>query len=289
MSPDNAASKPLVLQASEGRRGLRAACGRVIKSLIPSRYWIHLQARRAWNHQLQWLRAEGLLDLSKRFLESNGASVRHGPFAGMRYPVSSILNRHSVPFLLGSYESELHAVIDEALRTNYQLIVDVGCAEGYYAVGFALKGKSAVVAFDADARELKRCREMARLNNVEDRITLRSWCSSEELQDLTKGTRCFVLSDCEGYETELFDEATVLALRMSHVLVEIHGDAYEPLVERFSKTHSLQTFVASLRSAEDYPELGALNCDPARALSEYRPPGQRWLYARPHEVQGLPL
>jgi hypothetical protein len=43
-----------------------------------------------------------------------------------------------IPKLLGCYEAELHGVIACALNTTYDTIIDIGCAEGYYAVGLAL-------------------------------------------------------------------------------------------------------------------------------------------------------
>ena len=182
--------------------------------------------------------------------------------------------------LLGSYERELHQIIERALVTRYHAVVDVGSAEGYYAVGFALKGQSPVITFETDVRELKLCQEMARLNGVGDRVTVRRWCSPEALRVGVAGTRCFVLSDCEGYEKELFDEMTVKVLEQSDVLIELHDDAYQPLLERFSRTHTVQTIAASPRLASDYPELACLGEDAARAVAEYRLEGQRWLYAR---------
>ena len=148
-------------------------------------------------------------------------------------------------------------MIQAGLRFKYERVIDIGSAEGYYAVGFALKGRSPVVTFEADPRELELCQEMARVNNVEDRLTARGLCTPEGLRALTAGLRCFVLSDCEGYETELFDQPTVEALRRSEVLIEIHLDAYQPLFERFSKTHIVETFVAADRSGSQYPELPA--------------------------------
>ena len=261
---------------------MKAILARIIRFLLPEKYWAYIQSVRSRNYQLRWLKQSGLLDLAVRFANAKGSTVLHGPFAGMEYPPESIRGRHSVPMLLGSYECELHELIGAALSTKYQMVVDVGSAEGYYAVGFALKGKLPVVAFDADARELRLCKEMARLNNVE--ITARTWCSPASLRNLVAGSRCFILSDCEGYETELFDDSTVEALSRSSVLIEIHGEAYDPLVERFSKTHAIQTLVASGRSIADYPELECLGEQAPRALKEYRLEGQRWLYATPREL-----
>jgi predicted RNA methylase len=259
---------------------MKAILARTLKGVLPAKHWTYLQSVRSRNHQVRWLKKSGVLDIAKRFSDFNGSTVLHGPFAGMKYLTRSILSRHSVPMLLGSYERELHDIVDAALLCKYHLVIDVGSADGYYAVGFALKGKSPVAAFETDTRELKLCKEMAQLNKVEDRLKTYRWCSPETLRALTVGKHCFVLSDCEGYEIELFDEATVDALKMSDVLVEIHGDVYEPLRERFSKTHTVQTVVASDRSATDYPELMWLGNDAPRAVKEYRSPGQSWLYAR---------
>ena len=221
------------------------------------------------------------------FSKVNGITVLHGPFAGLRYPAEAVQSRHNVPMLLGSYERELHAIMDSVLLDSYDLVVDVGCAEGYYAVGLALKGRFPVMAFDADPRELSLCRTMARLNGVEDRIRFGSWCSAGTLRNLTEGKRTFVLSDCEGFEPELFEEATVAALKHSDALVELHGEAYEPLLNRFSRTHDVRISMASPRLAEDYPELACLGPEVIRAVSEYKPLQQRWLYAKSRRVSSL--
>jgi hypothetical protein len=261
----------------------RAAIARIARGVLSQRQWVYLQSVRSRNHQLRWLRANGMLELAKRFADSNGSAVLHGPFAGMKYPAASVSSRHSVPRLLGSYESELHEVIQTALDCKYDRVIDIGSAEGYYAVGFALRGQSPVVTFETDPRELALCDQMARLNCVERRVTGRDLCNPEALRALTKEMRCFVLSDCEGYEKDLFDDPTVESLRRSDVLIEIHMDAYEPLLVRFSKTHRVETLVACDRSASEYSELSCLGNDADRAICEYRPAGQRWLFAKSRE------
>ena len=262
---------------------MRTAIARIAKGILPERQWIQLQSVRSRNRQMRWLKQNGVLELAKRFSDSNGPAVLHGPFAGMKYPAASILSRNSVPRLLGSYERELHEAIQTGLAYKYDRVIDIGTAEGYYAVGFALKGQSPVITFETDPREMALCKEMARLNRVEDRLTERDFCNPEALRALTAGMRCFVLSDCEGYELELFDQPTVDALQRSDVLIEIHMDAYEPLLDRFSKTHSLETFVASPRLGNEYPELSCLGRDADLAVCEHRPAGQRWIFAKSRE------
>ena len=94
---------------------IRAAVGRAVKLVLPDRYWTYLQSVRSRNRQLRWLKAYGVLGLAERFSHANGLIVLHGPFAGMKYPSDSILSRHSVPKLLGSYEQELHGIVNVSL------------------------------------------------------------------------------------------------------------------------------------------------------------------------------
>src|ERR1700751_5228426 len=67
-----------------------------------------------------------------------GEQILEGPFEGMKYPYDVVLSS-CVPKLVGCYEEELHSVIEQIIRGRYSIVVNVGCAEGYYAVGLALK------------------------------------------------------------------------------------------------------------------------------------------------------
>jgi methylase of polypeptide subunit release factors len=82
-----------------------------------------------------------------------------------------------LPKLPGSYESEVHAALEMLLKQDYSTIVDIGCAEGYYAVGLALRLPNArICALDTDSRARDSCAEMARLNCVDGRIQIGSFC-----------------------------------------------------------------------------------------------------------------
>lgn len=83
------------------------------------------------------------------YLLSNG--VRRGPFKGLKYPFLSAIYSAFFPKVLGYYEMELHPAIDILKQKQYTSILDVGCSEGYYAVGFArLFPHSKIVAYDLD-------------------------------------------------------------------------------------------------------------------------------------------
>ena len=122
------------------------------------------------------VRLEGLDTLARQVAALCQNRVQSGPFAGLVYP-DTTLNAHATPKLLGCYEAELHPALDQVLQTAYDSVVDIGSAEGYYAVGLALKLPEPerwrrVYAYDmdADARELGR--QTIAANDCAERLEL---------------------------------------------------------------------------------------------------------------------
>jgi hypothetical protein len=46
---------------------------------------------------------------------------------------------HAAPKFLGTYERELYSVIERAIELAPRYVLNIGCAEGFYAVGLALR------------------------------------------------------------------------------------------------------------------------------------------------------
>ena len=222
--------------------------------------------------------------------------VLSGPFRGLRYPEAAAAGSVLVPKLLGSYEHELHGALMQLMAGSYTDIVDIGCAEGYYAVGLGRHFERARVhAFDLDARALRLCRRMARLNGVAGRLLLSRRCDEPVLFSLLArsiGPRALIVCDCEGQEAELFTSRVVARLAPHDLLVEVH-ERHRPglaamLRRRFEASHE----VLAIDSIDDgrrtrldsWPELDRF--DPAtrrRLLSEGREGQMEWLVltARP--------
>jgi hypothetical protein len=169
--------------------------------------------------------------------------VLNGPFKGMRYPSIDITELTLAPKITGSYEGFITPFIREILLASYNNIIDIGCAEGYYAVGFAKNIPASIVhCYDINERDLLFCREMAELNHVSN-LTYNHFCSPETLINFQYGERSLVFCDCEGYELELFNDKVVEALKHTDVLIEMH-DVLNPaisgiLMDRFSATHDV--------------------------------------------------
>jgi hypothetical protein len=254
---------------------------RAAQILLPKRVFTTIQSIRSRNYQMRLHKEWGVYQATREMIDSYGLTVLYGPFRGMRYPKSSLLHRDGIPILFGTYEFELHPIIEEVASNKYTHIVDIGSAEGYYAVGLALRTKTGVHAFDCEPRELHYLRQMARLNGVADLIQTGSWCDSKVLSKLVRGRRCLIISDCEGYEIDLFDEECIAALKASDLIIELHENgpelnAHDKLLKRFQISHKSRVV------AFDQNNFGSTVPRKWHNFArEFRTPGQQWLYLNP--------
>ena len=132
------------------------------------------------------------------------AMVAQGPFRGMRY-VSLSFGSAWLPKLLGTYECELSPAVESICQARCDRILDIGAAEGYYAVGMALRNPGAqLVGFELSRAARSVLRKLARCNGVSGRIKLLGRCTPERLRATLAGAaRPAVICDCEGAEDEL--------------------------------------------------------------------------------------
>lgn len=184
--------------------------------------------------------------------------VRTGPFTGMHY-IHDTMSGGYVPKVLGIYERELHPVLLHLKDLGIQEVINIGAADGYYAVGLCrLFPRLRVVAFETEPRGREYVRKMAEINGVGSRIDIRGECDLKGLQEaLPEPEASLVLCDVEGYEDVLMDPAQVPALCHARILVEIHDNknaaVSERIVARFAATHTIETIWQQKRTAADFP------------------------------------
>jgi len=214
--------------------------------------------------------------------------VLHGPFSGLGYVRARSAGSALLPKILGCYERELHTVIERIVRNDYSDIVDIGCAEGYYAVGLGMRVPRATVhAFDTSPRARRLCAELAERNGVASRLKLGESCDEGALLALELGPRALLMSDCEGYEARLFTPRLAAHLARHDVLIEVH-EQHDPelsrvLQSRFAPTHDI-TVVESVDDRRklrvyDFQELAQYDARTRlRIVSEGRAGAMEWLY-----------
>jgi hypothetical protein len=255
---------------------------------LPGRVADRWRLRRGALHERRiqddFLREAGRPELDAWFVERHGSAVLHGPFAGLRYPADAAGRVHHLTAkLLGAYEQELADVIADEADRRPPVFVDLGAADGYYAVGFALASPgTAVHAYEIDPVARRQLRALARLNGVQ--MELHGPANTRRLAELELGD-AFVLCDIEGAEVDVLDPAAVPALARATLLVEVHpapggGDTGRVLLERFEATHEIEAIEPRER---DFSTRRELDGAPHRegAIDEYRFGRTSWLVMSP--------
>lgn len=238
----------------------------------------------------------GLINRTWHVYSSLGAPKRvlHGPFAGMEYRFHATASSQILPKFIGTYELEIASAVREIVTTKPDVVIDIGAADGFYAVGLAMLTAGRVIAFDTDHASHSLLRANARRNGVETLMDVRGACDHAALeQALWDARRPLVLLDCEGYEAVLLDPVRVPRLRSANILVELH-EAKAPGVEevvatRFRETHVMRVFHTRPRTLEDWPSAArSLRVSDAMfALDERRSSAQSWywLVARSQDIK----
>lgn len=217
--------------------------------------------------------------------------VKHGPFKGLIYPSYQSVGSAIFPKILGSYESELHESIEALINKNFDTIIDIGCAEGYYAIGFALRNKAAkIYAYDTDETARKLCSEMSILNNVGDRISIKSEFNSTAFKEINPLQKTLIICDCEGYEAILFNKDILPFIKNSTLLIETHDFINPEISIGLQKLLNDNFEIKWIQSIDDiqkakyynYKELELLTIQQRKEiLREGRPAIMEWIIASP--------
>lgn len=227
--------------------------------------------------------------VSKVFRELR-STVCHGPFKGMKY-IKKSNSSALIPKILGTYEQELHKVIEHIISEDYENIVDIGCAEGYYAVGFAYKGRNKpafhVYAYDTNKDALQNLAKLSSLNQVSDKITIAEYCTYNDFE-LFRGKKTLIFCDIEGDELTLLDPVKAPSLKQYDLLVEVHDGSDEAgiiktlLTDRFKQTHLIQLIKYTSRSIKDATAISCTTNTDLKwlAVHEGRKKGLAWMWMK---------
>lgn len=225
-------------------------------------------------------------ELTSLVYERTNGFVYQGPFKGMK-----ILHKFSwgdgdcASKLLGLYECELFENIEMTIDQQPDMILNIGCAEGYYGIGLAKRTGATTVLFDINETAINIARENAHVNGV-NKIMFSTACAIEQYRSfLINPKNPFIFMDCEGAEEDILDLEKIPELAKTSIMVESH-DCNRPglttkLIERFSDTHNIlvikqgnkNPYLKIIDDLDDYDKM--LLCVEARPSTMY------WLHMIP--------
>ena len=215
--------------------------------------------------------------------------VYTGPFTGMKICPRVVWGDGDIAAkLLGVYEDELHQFIADVGTHQPDLVVNVGCAEGYYAIGMArMLPETKVIAVDINNVCAEICQENSNANNTNNvQVVLQEVDTAWLSTTLKDSQNPFIVMDCEGAELTLLDFNQVPELAKTSVLVECHdciidGITYV-LTERFKNTHTIAKQDQTVKDSYQFEFLRQFSdCDKWALVHEGRPSTMSWLYMVP--------
>lgn len=227
-------------------------------------------------------------------------TVRYGPFAGMKLAQESwwsAADRGAM--ILGMYEAEVLVALDQVDR-HYDTLVDVGAADGYYAIG-CLKAGWVKHAYCFEISEFGRTaiQRNAELNGCSQQVTILGEAKSGFMDTLQNDfnllpSKCMVIMDIEGGEEELLSKTGLASLSTSVSIVELHEHFISPgflsNFERIAQSLGLRLEYLSTqaRNPNAFPELSGWSDDDRWMLcSEGRMQLMRWALLTPGASSSL--
>jgi hypothetical protein len=231
------------------------------------------------------------LQLNTLVFQQLGGVVKYGPLAGFTLIEDSSWGNDKCAKLLGFYEQELLAEMVPSLGAD-KVFVDIGAADGFYAVGFVNAGHaSRCIAFEATEAGRAVIEETARRLDLLDRVDVRGFCTEASLREALAGLDMkdvVLLCDIEGAEFEILSDAVLSSLSGASLFVEIHdfiesGPAlYLALKERAKRWFKVKEIKKAGRNPYHYAELDHLDdSEHWLVCSEGRAPDQKWLSLTP--------
>lgn len=254
---------------------------------------VRKKVKNAFNDNYQQARKIG--KLGDQLYQLSGGKVFAGIFAAMKLPnIPAITKRPNI--IVGSYESDIHQALLDAILWKPDQVINIGSAEGYFAVGLArlLNDQIPVYAFEIEKRHWENLATFAEANEIRNSIRQKGLCTIDELNAISP-TKAFVLIDCEGCELALLDPVAVPSLKSSFIICELH-DFINPLItpsllERFSKSHDINIIYEKEKNTSAYRILDHLpnQDDKELAIAEFRqindiPDQGRWFVAIPKQA-----
>jgi hypothetical protein len=206
--------------------------------------------------------------------------IKSGLFKNMMFDVIPTEGCY-LPKLLGVYEQPLQEFLKNFPINSYERLINIGCAEGFYAVGFATKYKNLeVIAFDIEENARKTTKHLADTNKtniiIHDLFDINTFSKYIDKKSI-------IFCDIESSEKVLLNPAINPDILHYDFIVESHefmdNSITDILIKRFEKTHNIyyitdnkERNLSEIKFLETLKNEEILSC-----IEESRPGPTPWL------------
>jgi len=192
---------------------------------------------------------------------------------------------------LGIYEYEILVELEVLLEGQNKTFIDIGAADGYYAVGALFSGLCGkVICFEQSEAGRTTIRDNWKANGAHGSLIVQGEANNESLSALKESdvNNAVVLIDVEGAEFDILTEPVLEKLKRCVVILEVHNWAedfvsrYTGLLQRLHAYFDIEKIDRKTVDLYSFSELRDLT-DDNRALlgSERRPCAMRFLKLLP--------
>jgi len=233
--------------------------------------------------------------LAKEINQLLGGTVSYGPFKGLKFVGESWWegDQDRAAILLGLYEKDILDILERS-RTKYSTLINLGAADGYYAVGALMGGLfEKGYCFEVEPKGREIIAQNAMLNGVKDKLKIFGAATNDFYLQIpsSERDRAVVIVDIEGAEFDVLTAEVFDAFTRSLFIVEIHdwveqGEAkIKRLQESIPSNYTLTTVKMGARDLSQFEELKNYN-DTDRWLicSEGRPVLMSWFVIEEREI-----
>jgi hypothetical protein len=233
--------------------------------------------------------------LGERLLNKSENKVLYGYFKGLKLESNLWGARDVASIILGQYEKEILDFIMK-IPSSFSYFVDIGAADGIYAVGLLKNQKfKRVICFESNLRSQESIKINADNNQVTSQISIFGEAKIDFLNTITLETelqlsKTVFLFDIEGGEYDLLTTENLMRMATSFVIVEIHKNVqnyetkYKELIRKVAPFFDYKIIREGERGSTEFSEISHWPDEDRNIIfSEGRRYAMEWLALSPRK------
>lgn len=232
--------------------------------------------------------------ISLEVFDAAEGQVKYGPFAGLRLNRDTWWGKLDLGSqCLGLYEKELLDYIESLPQQQFSHFIDIGAADGYYAIGMLMAKKvEHCICFEQSVKGQETIQANWQRNQAPGQLQVFGEANEQSIATLPPGVLAdaLVLIDIEGFEFQLLSPAFLERLKSCTVIIEIHNwvddflNSYARFLRDADRWFTIEPIQPVERNSHHLTELRDMTDDNRLLMmSERRPCMMRFLQLTPKQ------